>query len=112
LIERKQTEKNGDVVIDFLFDLGLFMAFTALLCGMIIAFANWRESGSYWGDCDPILAAELQPLKERWVTASNPSPHATADAEMESLPSAVAVSAESWEEDFRAAASRCLNPPA
>jgi hypothetical protein len=77
-----ETEKKGDVMIDFIFSLAQFVAFLGLLCGMIVTFTNWRESGHFWGDFDPILGYELQSLKKRWSAAIGPQPLSAADREM------------------------------
>ena len=69
-------------MIDFIFSLGQFMAVTGLLYGVIVTFANWREAGHFWGDCDPILASELRSLKARLSAAPGPQFLSTVPAGM------------------------------
>ncbi|MGZ5233192.1 MAG: hypothetical protein ACXWC3_24495 [Burkholderiales bacterium] len=51
-------------IVDLFFAFGQFIACTGLLYGMVVCFANWRESRHFWGDFDPILAYELRPVRD------------------------------------------------
>lgn len=44
---------------DFVFALGQSLCLIGLAYGAILTFRNWRDSGQFWGDCDPILPHEL-----------------------------------------------------
>ena len=48
-------------MIDFIFSLVLGGAFIALLYGVIVMFARWREAWRLRADFDPLLGYELHP---------------------------------------------------
>jgi hypothetical protein len=52
-------------MLDFLFVLGQFVCLSGLLYGLSTVFLNWSASGQFWGDVDPILPREVQPIAAR-----------------------------------------------
>ena len=58
-------------MIDFMFSLVLGGAFIALLYGVIVMFARWREAWRLRADFDPLLGYELHPRIERFLAAAD-----------------------------------------
>ena len=67
-------------MIDFMFSLVLGGAFIALLYGVIVMFARWREAWRLRADFDPLLGYELHPRIERFMAAPDFPPSDPTDA--------------------------------
>ena len=72
-------------MIDLIFAVGQFLACVGLLYGMIVTFANWRESEAQPRDFDPIIACEL-PLSSTLSRSAMAQPAGAPDRDVVETP--------------------------